>query len=216
MQTVLCVIGTRPEAIKMAPVVLELRRRPTQFRTLVCATGQHRHMLDQALRLFDIRPDFDLDAMRPDQTLSGLAALLLQGLDGVIVAEQPDWVVAQGDTTTVLAAALAAYHRQVKFGHVEAGLRTGDKLRPFPEEVNRRIADVVADAYFAPTEHARQTLLAEGAPPAAVHVTGNTVIDALLDIAARPVDWRQSPWEAAKVRIDYFPCVLGRSRRYPV
>ncbi len=152
MITVLSVIGTRPEAIKMAPVVKELKKHPDRIRSLVCSTGQHRQMLDQVLELFDIRPDFDLNVMRPSQTLAGVTAAILSGLDDVFSQVKPDWVLAQGDTTTVLAAALAAFYRGLPFGHVEAGLRTGDRRRPFPEEINRRIADLMADAYFAPTE----------------------------------------------------------------
>jgi UDP-N-acetylglucosamine 2-epimerase (non-hydrolysing) len=158
----------------------------------VCVTGQHRQMLDPVLALFGIRPDCDLNLMRPNQTLPGLTAALFEGLDRVAQEERPDWVLAQGDTTTVLVASLISYYHRIRFGHVEAGLRTGDKHRPFPEEINRRVADLVADAYFAPTERARQVLLTEGCPPGAVHVTGNTVIDALLDVAGRPFDWPAS------------------------
>lgn len=193
MLTVLSVIGTRPEAIKMAPVVKALAGEPGRVRPLVCVTGQHRELLDGVLGLFGIAPDFDLDLMRPGQTLSELSARLLIGLDGVVREARPDWVLAQGDTTTVLAAALVSYYQGVRFGHVEAGLRTGDRRRPFPEEVNRRVADLVADAYFAPTERARRALLREGCPAPDVLVTGNTVVDALLDVAARPYDWGAGP-----------------------
>lgn len=193
MITVLSVFGTRPEAIKMAPVVRELRRHPGQISSLVCSTGQHREMLDQALELFQIRPDYELGVMRPDQSLAHLTARLFEGLDDVAAKCRPDWILAQGDTTTVLAAAIVAFYRGIHFGHVEAGLRTGDKRRPFPEEVNRRLADVVADAYFAPTERARQALLAEGCADDDIYVTGNTVIDALLEIADRDYRWEQGP-----------------------
>ena len=196
MVTVLSIIGTRPEAIKMAPVVRELQRHPDRVRSVVCATGQHRQMLDQVLDLFQIRPEFDLDLMQPNQSLSALTAALLKGLDGVIDEVHPDWVLAQGDTTTVMVAAIVAYYHNVRFGHVEAGLRTGDKRRPFPEEINRRLADVVSDAFFAPTERARQALLREGTNDAEIHVTGNTVIDALLDVAARPYNWSAGPLAA--------------------
>ena len=192
MLTVLSIFGTRPEAIKMAPVVGELRRHPGSVRSLVCVTGQHRQMLDQVLKIFSIVPDHDLNLMRPNQTLSGLTAGLFEGLDRVIGETRPDWILAQGDTTTVMVAGLVAHYHRVRFGHVEAGLRTGDKFRPFPEEINRRIADLLADAYFAPTETSRQVLLREGVAPELVHVTGNTVIDALMDVAARPFDWRNS------------------------
>jgi UDP-N-acetylglucosamine 2-epimerase len=191
--TVLSVIGTRPEAIKMAPVVSELGRCADRVRSRVCVTSQHREMLDQVLHLFDIRPDYDLDLMRADQALAELTANLFTGLDPIVAATRPDWVLAQGDTTTVLVAALVAFYRRIPFGHVEAGLRTGDLARPFPEEMNRRVADTVAGLLFAPTERARQALLAEGAAADDILVTGNTVIDALLTVAARPYDWRRGP-----------------------
>ncbi|HUU89939.1 MAG TPA: UDP-N-acetylglucosamine 2-epimerase (non-hydrolyzing) [Phycisphaerae bacterium] len=196
MISVLTVLGTRPEAIKMAPVIKRLCADPARFRCLVCATGQHREMLDQVLDLFDIRPDVDLDLMRPDQTLSELTASLLTALDEVVRDMKPDWILAQGDTTTVAASALVAFYHDIPFGHVEAGLRTGDRRRPFPEEINRRIADLVADLYFAPTERARQALLNEGVRDADIRVTGNTVIDALLEIAARPYEWARGPLAA--------------------
>lgn len=180
---VLAVYGTRPEAIKMAPVLAALARRPERFAVRVCTTGQHREMLDQAQDLLGLRPDLDLRLMRPDQTLNGLTAGALAAIDGVLAAEAPDWLLVQGDTTTAMAAALAAFHRRIRVGHVEAGLRTGDLRRPFPEEANRRIVDLLADALFAPTARARDTLLAEGSDPARVHVVGNTVIDALGTIA---------------------------------
>jgi len=185
MITVLSVIGTRPEAIKMAPVVSELVARPGRVRSVVCATGQHRELLDQSRGLFDIRVDHDLDLMEPDQSLAGLTSRLLTALDDVIARERPDWILAQGDTATAFASAMAAYFRRVRFGHVEAGLRTGDRKRPYPEEMFRRLADAAADLCFAPTETARQALLREGVPEDAVFVTGNTVVDALLDMAAR-------------------------------
>jgi UDP-N-acetylglucosamine 2-epimerase len=193
MQTVLSIIGTRPEAIKMAPVVKELQKHPDRVRSVVCATGQHRQMLDQVLDLFRIQPDVDLGVMQPNQSLSQLTASLFTGLDAVVGQMRPDWILAQGDTTTVMVSAIVAYYHQVRFGHVEAGLRTGDKRRPFPEEINRRLADAVADAFFAPTERARQALLREGTNDADIYVTGNTVIDALLDVAARPYNWSAGP-----------------------
>ena len=183
-RTVLCVVGTRPEAIKMAPVVLELRRRPWAH-VRVLATAQHREMLDQVLGLFSIVPDRDLDLMRPNQTLAALTARLLAALDETLELERPWAVLAQGDTTTVLATALACFYRRLPFGHVEAGLRTGDLAYPFPEEMNRSVAGRLATVHFAPTESARANLLREGVAEAAIHVTGNTVIDALLQVAAR-------------------------------
>ncbi len=186
MLKVLNIIGTRPEAIKMAPVIRELKRRPDCVECIVCATGQHRRLLDQALELFDIRPDFDLDVMQADQTLAALNARLLTKLSQVVQEVRPDWVLAQGDTTSVLAAGMVAYYHHVAFGHVEAGLRTGDPYQPFPEEINRRVADVVASALFAPTLRSKQALLSEGLCEQRILVTGNTVVDALLAIAERP------------------------------
>jgi UDP-N-acetylglucosamine 2-epimerase (non-hydrolysing) len=187
MIKVMTVIGTRPEAIKMAPVIRELNSYPGEFESVVCATAQHREMLDQVLNIFDISPDYDLNLMRPDQSLSQLTARILTALDEIIVEEQPHWVLVQGDTTTVMVASLVAFYHRVKVGHVEAGLRTGDKSQPFPEEINRRIADVLADLYFAPTERNRENLLREGVPPQAIVVTGNTVIDALMMTVRRVV-----------------------------
>lgn len=176
---ILCVFGTRPEAIKLAPVVLELRSR-AEFQVSVCVTAQHREMLDQVLETFAIRPDYDLGIMRPGQDLFELTARCLTGLRDVLEKEQPAWVVVQGDTTTVLAAALAAFYLGLRVAHVEAGLRTFDKRRPFPEEINRRLASHVADLHFAPTETARRNLRSEGVPDESIFVTGNTVVDALL------------------------------------
>jgi UDP-N-acetylglucosamine 2-epimerase (non-hydrolysing) len=168
----------------MAPVVAALRRQPG-LAVRVLLTGQHRHLLDQALAGFGLRADADLEVMRPNQTLSGLTALILEALDPVLEREAPALVLAQGDTTTVMATSLACFHRHVPFGHVEAGLRTGDLRCPFPEEFNRIIAGRVAMLNFAPTPGARQALLREGIPDSTIHVTGNTVIDALFDVAGR-------------------------------
>jgi UDP-N-acetylglucosamine 2-epimerase len=177
----------------MAPVIKELQKQRNRLRSIVCFTGQHREMLEGMSELFEIHPDYDLKVMRPEQRLPEVAARLLTALDKVIQEVRPDWVLAQGDTTTVMAAAMVAYYHGVSFGHVEAGLRTGDKRRPFPEEINRRIADVIADAYFAPTERAQQALLNEGVGSKDIYVTGNTVIDAVLEISKRPYDWSTSP-----------------------
>jgi UDP-N-acetylglucosamine 2-epimerase (non-hydrolysing) len=176
----------------MAPVVERLRRTPG-LEARVCVTAQHRQMLDQVLALFDIVPDFDLNVMEPDQALAPLTAAVLRGLDPVLEQFQPDWVLVQGDTTTVMAAALLAYYRRIRVGHVEAGLRTGDKWQPFPEEINRRVAGVLADLHFAPTSRARENLLRENVSPDRVVVTGNPVIDALRAIAARPYDFASGP-----------------------
>jgi UDP-N-acetylglucosamine 2-epimerase (non-hydrolysing) len=182
--TVLVVYGTRPEAIKMAPVVAALRAR-AELGVRLCATAQHREMLDQVQALFGLRADRDLDLMRPDQSLNELTARALAALDGVLREERPAWVLVQGDTTTAMAATLAAFHRGIPVGHVEAGLRTGDLAQPFPEEANRRIVDLLATAAFAPTTRAARALHAEGVPAERVYLTGNTVVDALELVAAR-------------------------------
>lgn len=177
---ILTVIGTRPEAIKLAPVIMELKRRPDHFILRVCTTAQHRQMLDQALEPFGIEVDYDLNIMAPGQSLAQVTACAVEGLDRVIAEEQPDVVLVQGDTTTAFCGALAAYYHQVQVGHIEAGLRTGDKYTPFPEEINRRLIAQLADYHFAPTARAREALVSEGVAASAVFVTGNTVIDALL------------------------------------
>ncbi len=175
--TVAVVIGTRPEAIKMAPVVLALRT--SRLRPFVVATAQHRAMLDQTLAVFGLTPDADLNVMRPGQGLGELTARLVQQLEGVWNEAAPAMVLVQGDTTSSFAAALAAYYRRIPIGHIEAGLRTYDKYAPFPEEMNRRMIDAVADVHFAPTARAREALRREGIPEERIHVTGNTGIDAL-------------------------------------
>ena len=185
---VLVIFGTRPEAIKLAPVIQTLKTRSSDFEVRTCVTAQHREMLDQVLGLFNIVPDIDLDLMQPDQTLSGLAARVFAALDPILALERPDWILVQGDTTTVMISALAAQHRQIRVGHVEAGLRTWDRRNPFPEEMNRIVADHVSDLCFAPTDAARANLLREGIGPESIRITGNTVIDALLQVAGR--DWQ--------------------------
>jgi UDP-N-acetylglucosamine 2-epimerase (non-hydrolysing) len=185
MLRVLSIFGTRPEAVKMAPVVKRLAETPG-VEARVCVTAQHRQMLDQVLNLFGIQPDIDLDLMRPDQSLAGLTAAIFTHLDPVLTDIQPDWILVQGDTTTVMAAAVLAYYHRIHIGHVEAGMRTGDKWQPFPEEINRRIASVVADLHFAPTETNRQNLLREGVPDEHIVITGNPVIDALQAISKLP------------------------------
>lgn len=180
-----CVVGTRPEAVKMAPVVLRLRQPGSEMRVRLISTGQHRELLARALADFGLAADVDLDLMRPDQDLADLTARALTALARAIDIERPDLVLAQGDTTTVLAAALASYYRRIPFGHVEAGLRTGDPYAPFPEEKNRELAGHLAQLHFAPTPTARANLLREGIDPATIHVTGNSVVDALRMMAAR-------------------------------
>lgn len=179
---VLSIFGTRPEAVKMAPVVHQLARTPG-IESLVCVTAQHRQMLDQVMNLFDILPDVDLNLMQPNQSLADLTAAIFTHLDPVIKRLQPHWILAQGDTTTVMVTSLLAYYNRVRFGHVEAGLRTGDKWQPFPEEINRMVAGVTADLHFAPTDWSRQNLLKENIPAEKIVVTGNPVIDALRLVA---------------------------------
>ena len=182
---ILTVFGTRPEAVKMAPVVKKLAETPG-IEARVCVTAQHRQMLDQVLELFDIHPHYDLNLMRENQALAGLSAEILTHLDPILADFNPDWVLAQGDTTTVAMTSLLCYYRRIRFGHVEAGLRTHDKWAPFPEEINRRIAGVVADLHFAPTNWSKGNLLREGVDEAIIKVTGNTVIDALQFVAQQP------------------------------
>lgn len=179
MLTVLSVFGTRPEAIKMAPVVRRLQEVPDRIRCITCVTAQHRQMLDQVLRFFHIQPHYDLDVMAEGQGLSALTAKILNSLSAVIDEVHPHWILVQGDTTTCMAASLAGFYAGIKIGHVEAGLRTCNKRAPFPEEINRRITTAIADLHFAPTERARTTLLSEGIAERDICVTGNTVTDAL-------------------------------------
>ncbi len=179
MKTILTMLGTRPEAIKLAPVLRELERQKKQFRSVVCVTGQHRELLDPMLKFFGIHSDFDLHVMKKNQRLAGLTARLLTAIDPVLAEVKPDWVMVQGDTTTVMAAALASYYRGIRVAHVEAGLRTDNKYSPFPEEINRRMAGVLADAHFAPTLRAVRHLRREGVPQERICLSGNTVVDAL-------------------------------------
>ncbi|QHE78401.1 UDP-N-acetylglucosamine 2-epimerase (non-hydrolyzing) [Hydrogenophaga sp. PBL-H3] len=176
------VFGTRPEAIKMAPLVKGLQGRAGDIETVVCVTAQHREMLDQVLKLFEIVPEHDLNIMKPGQDLFDITSNILLGLKGVLEQEKPDLVLVHGDTTTTLATSLAAYYARVPVGHVEAGLRTGNKHSPFPEEMNRKLTGAIADIHFAPTAASRDNLLREGISADAIHVTGNTVIDALLAV----------------------------------
>jgi UDP-N-acetylglucosamine 2-epimerase (non-hydrolysing) len=181
---VLSVFGTRPEAIKMAPLVRHLAAAEG-FEARVCVTAQHREMLDQVLRLFEIVPDYDLNIMKPGQTLSGLTSEILTRIEAPLQDFQPDIVLVHGDTSTTLATSLAAYYQKIPVGHVEAGLRTGNLLSPWPEEANRKLTGAIARLHFAPTEQSRANLLAENVAPGSIHVTGNTVIDALLMVRAK-------------------------------
>lgn len=172
------VFGTRPEGIKMAPIVKELEKREG-IESVICITAQHREMLDQVLNIFSIKPDYDLNIFQSGQTLTEITTRALNGLEEVIIKEKPDVLLVQGDTTTVFAGALAAFYQKVKIGHVEAGLRSGNLYSPYPEEANRKLTGILADFHFAPTEKNRQNLLSEGYPEKNIFVTGNTVIDAL-------------------------------------
>ncbi|MEZ5620476.1 MAG: UDP-N-acetylglucosamine 2-epimerase (non-hydrolyzing) [Burkholderiaceae bacterium] len=193
---VLTVFGTRPEAIKMAPLIAELQRHPGRIANRNCLTGQHKDMVAPLIDLFGIRVDHDLDLMRPNQTLEHITVTVLQEVGRILRSEPFDLLLVQGDTTTSMAAALAAFYAGVRIGHVEAGLRTFDKANPYPEESNRKIIDAVADVFFAHTDMAKQHLLNEGIADGAIEVTGNTVIDALLDVAARPYTFDGTPLAA--------------------
>jgi UDP-N-acetylglucosamine 2-epimerase (non-hydrolysing) len=185
-QRILAVVGTRPEAIKMAPLIRRLQNAPG-LSVAVCSTGQHREMIHQVFDLFSLKPDFDLEVMQHDQRLSALTARVVRGMDEVILTYGPDRVLVHGDTTTTMAATLAAFYQQIPVGHVEAGLRTHNIYAPWPEEVNRRVTDSIADRLYAPTQTARANLVAENVPDANIIVTGNTVIDALLDTVNGPL-----------------------------
>ena len=182
MKRILLVFGTRPEAIKMAPLAIKLKENNNFFETKVCVTGQHRQMLDQVLELFNLKPDFDLNLMKPGQTLSDVTSGVLKGLEGVFDEWLPDVVLVHGDTATTFAASLAAYYHKVKIGHVEAGLRTGDIYSPWPEEANRKLTGSLANYHFAPTQSSYNNLIKENINPNNITITGNTVIDALLNV----------------------------------
>lgn len=186
LRNILAVVGTRPEAIKMAPLIMRMRN-VAEFSVTVCSTGQHREMIRQVFDLFALKPDLDLDVMQHDQTLAGLTARVLGGMDDVLAAVKPQRVLVHGDTTTTMAATFAAYYRRIPVGHVEAGLRTRDIYAPWPEEVNRRVTDSIADRLYAPTETARRNLQEECVPDGNILVTGNTVIDALMDTLNGPL-----------------------------
>lgn len=183
---VMSIFGTRPEAIKLAPII-QLLEKDSRFDSSMVVTGQHREMLDQVLSLFNLHPDEDLNLMTDDQSLAQLTSSIFSHLDPLLEKYSPDWVIVQGDTTTAMAAALAAYYRRIRVAHIEAGLRTGDKWQPFPEEVNRRIIGTIADLHFAPTELAWSNLVREGISKDDVKVTGNTIIDALNQVIGLPI-----------------------------
>lgn len=179
LKKIAVIFGTRPDTIKMAPIISELKKNNKQFELLTIATAQHRQMLDQVLQVFDIRPDYDLNIMKPKQTLASITKNTIEELDKVFEKEKPDMVLVQGDTTTTFVGSLAAFYRQIPVGHIEAGLRTNDKANPFPEEINRRLTSSITELHFAPTQTAQKALLKENIDPSTVFVTGNTVIDAL-------------------------------------
>jgi len=201
---VMTIFGTRPEAIKMAPLVKELENYSDRIESIVCVTAQHRQMLDQVLDIFDIKPDYDLNIMKERQTLIEILTRSLEGLDEVMKEAKPDIVLVHGDTSTTFVGSLAAFYNQIAVGHVEAGLRTYDKYSPYPEEINRRITGVIADMHFAPTERNRQNLLAENTNPDTIYVTGNTVIDALKttvreDYSFKDETLKSMHWDTKKV-----------------
>ena len=208
---ILAILGTRPEAIKLALLIRHLRQRSDEFETAVVHTGQHRTMLNSALELFAIKPDFDLDVMRPNQTLSSLTARVLDTVENACKRFGPDIVLVQGDTTTAFASALAAYYCKIAVGHIEAGLRSHDIYNPFPEEANRRLVSVLTQIHFAPTAFSRDALLAEGVPAARIVVTGNTVVDALRDLSPLPHSWENTP--LAEIPLDDSRLVLVTSHR---
>jgi UDP-N-acetylglucosamine 2-epimerase (non-hydrolysing) len=188
MKKILSVIGTRPEAIKMAPVIMELEKYPEIFDSRVCVTAQHRQMLDQVLRLFKINPDYDLNIMAPDQSLTDITCKILKEIESLLKSFKPDIVLVQGDTTTAMTACLAAHYQRIAVGHVEAGLRTENIYSPWPEELNRRLSSVMAHYHFSPTDQAKKNLLCEGIDDKSIVVTGNTVIDALFSVVEKLQD----------------------------
>ena len=215
MKKILLVFGTRPEAIKMAPLVKKLQANPEEFQTIVCVTGQHREMLDQVLRLFDITPDYDLNIMKPNQDLYDITSRILLGMRDVLKEVQPDIVLVHGDTTTSMAAALAAFYQQIPVGHVEAGLRTGNIYSPWPEEMNRLMTGRISTVHFSPTPLAKQNLLQEHVDEAKIVVTGNTVIDALQMVVERLKNDEQLAGEVKDkvLNMGYDVNRLGEDRR---
>jgi UDP-N-acetylglucosamine 2-epimerase (non-hydrolysing) len=215
MLRIVTIFGTRPEAIKLAPVIRELKRRELDggLKSIICVTGQHRQMLHQVLNLFDIVPNYDLNIMEDDQSPTKVASRVLARLEPILKNEQPNWVLVQGDTTTAMAASMAAFYNGAKVGHVEAGLRTYNKWQPFPEEINRRVASVVADLHFAPTELAKKNLLKEGIPETSILITGNPVIDALHWVAALPFDFNTLSIDVPVLKQSNVKLILVTSHR---
>ena len=195
MLKVLIVFGTRPEVIKLAPVIKEFKKYPNRFLCRICVTGQHRQMIDPLLKLFEIQSDYDLNIMQENQNFDHITTAVLREAGEIIDKEKPDYLFVQGDTTSAMAASLAAFYRKVKIGHVEAGLRTWDKHHPYPEEVNRRVIDSVSDLFFAHTQAAKRNLLNEGVAKEKIEVTGNTVIDALLETARKNFKFKNTAFE---------------------
>ena len=212
MTRLLFIFGTRPEAIKMAPVVLEAQKRTNKFETIVCVTGQHREMLDQVNKYFQIVPDIDLQLMHPNQTLAALTSRCLMEVDRIIAETNPSFVLAQGDTTTVLAASLAAFYHKIPFVHIEAGLRSGHLFSPWPEEMNRRVSSIIAERHCAPTRGAVDALIAERIPPKKIRLTGNTVIDALMYSVERERE-NALRWEVKYPFVGNRPMVLITAHR---
>ena len=200
MIKVMSIFGTRPEAIKMAPLVKELERRK-EIKSIICVTAQHREMLDQVLETFDIKPDYDLNIMKQGQTLSDITSRVLHGLEDVIKEEKPNIVLVHGDTTTTFAGALAAFYNQVDIGHVEAGLRTNNKYSPYPEEMNRQMVDCMTDMYFAPTNLSRQNLIDENIDKDKIYVTGNTAIDAMATTVKEDYTHKELEWVKENERL---------------
>ncbi|MFH1112633.1 MAG: UDP-N-acetylglucosamine 2-epimerase (non-hydrolyzing) [Pseudomonadota bacterium] len=213
MPKVLLAFGTRPEAIKLAPVYGELRSRSDRIRALCCVTGQHRDILDPFLQFFDIRPDHDLKILKENQTLSYVAASVLQGMTGILIEEEPHLLVVQGDTTSAFASALAAFHLKIPIAHVEAGLRSYDRFQPFPEEANRTFISHIADLNLCPTERAAHNLLREGISEQSIRVTGNTVIDALLSTVRRLDDRAEAPGNSGEREIPRGRMILVTGHR---
>jgi len=189
---IMFVFGTRPEAIKLAPVIKEAEKHPDVFDPIIVVTGQHREMLDQVLKIFGIKPDYDLKIMEEDQSISNIVIRSLQGLEDIVLREKPDMIIVQGDTSTAFSASLSAYYHKIPLAHVEAGLRTWNKHKPFPEEMNRKLTTALADLHFAPTSTSAANLRSEGVPASAIYLTGNTVIDALFAVAKKDFDLKKA------------------------